>query len=135
LRHLRRAIVPSETNNVRFAFVLEPGGEAYVASFRVSGAGEALASVRLVREIVDLTVLEGAQLEVEVGLDGSVAAYAQTADRRTLTRAPLSQLVAEALAPDLLAAEDDLSELAKLEAELERALALVRTVRTTCDRA
>jgi hypothetical protein len=127
--------VSSETNNVRFAFVLEPGGEAYVASFRVAGAGEAFASVRLVRGIVDLTVLEGAQLAVEVGLDGSVTAYAQMADRRTLTRVPLSQLVAEALEPDLLAAEDDLSALAKLEAELERALALVRTVRTPSERA
>ena len=68
---------------------------------------------------------ENEDVVLEVRLDGTVAAYSDTAAEKTLALAPLSALVLEALNPRLLGLEDDV-DLSLLEAELFRALEGVR---------
>ena len=68
---------------------------------------------------------ENEDIVLEVRLDGTVAAYSDTAAEKTLALAPLSALVLEALNPRLLGLEDDV-DLSVLEAELFRALEGVR---------
>ena len=78
---------------------------------------------------------ENEDIVLEVRLDGTVAAYSDTAAEKTLALAPLSALVLEALNPRLLGLEDDV-DLSLLEAELFRALEGVRQTmsRTTAKR-
>lgn len=68
---------------------------------------------------------ESEDIVLEVRLDGTVAAYSDTAAEKTLALAPLSALVLEALNPRLLGLEDDV-DLSLIEAELFRALEGVR---------
>ena len=68
---------------------------------------------------------ENEDIVLEVRLDGTVAAYSDTAAEKTFALAPLSALVLEALNPRLLGLEDDV-DLSLLEAELFRALEGVR---------
>ena len=69
---------------------------------------------------------ENEDIVLEVRLDGTVAAYSDTAAEKTLALAPLSALVLEALNPRLLGLEDDDVDLSVLETELFRALEGVR---------
>jgi hypothetical protein len=59
-------------------------------------------------------------------LDGTVAVYPDSAGSRTLASSPLSELIAAAVSTDALAGEDGPALVDRLEAELERALEIVR---------
>jgi hypothetical protein len=119
--------VPTDTPTIEVAFAL--AGDAYVARVR-SGAGrEPLATLVLPRAVVDRAVLDAAQARLEVRLDGMVAAYLDR-DSRTISSAKLSELIAAAVSVDALAAEEDATLIGRLEAELERALDIVRRART-----
>ena len=52
------------------------------------------------RRAVDDAVLTASGISLEVTLDGSVAAYAESGGVRTLARASLSALIGEAISPD-----------------------------------
>ena len=69
---------------------------------------------------------ENEDIVLEVRLDGTVAAYSDTAAEKTLALAPLSALVLDALNPSLLRLEGDDVDLSLLEAELFRAMEGVR---------
>jgi hypothetical protein len=118
--------VPTDTPTIEVAFAL--AGDAYVARVRSSAEREPMATLILPRAVVDRAVLEAAQARLEVRLDGMVAAYLET-DSRTLSSAKLSELIAAAVSADALAAEDDAILIGRLEAELERALDIVRRAR------
>jgi hypothetical protein len=79
------------------------------------------------RSIVDPTVLDAAELTLELRPDGSVAVYADAIDLGTLASVPLVRLVAEALAQ--VEPEEAVDELASLVTALEQALALARQER------
>lgn len=125
LRAARR-IVPTDTPTIEVAFAL--AGDAYVARIRSSAGREPIVTLILPRAAVDRAVLEAAQARLEVRLDGMVATYLE-ADSRTLSSARLSELIAAAVAADALAAEDDATLIGRLQAELERALDIVRRAR------
>lgn len=118
--------MPTDTPTIEVAFAL--AGDAYVARVRSSPDREPMATLILPRAVVDRAVLEAAQARLEVRLDGMVAAYVDT-DSRTLSRAKLSELIAAAVSVDALAAEDDAALIGRLQAELERALDIVRRAR------
>jgi len=118
--------VPTDTPTIEVAFALT--GDAYVARVRSSAEREPMATLVLPRAVVDREVLDAAQPRLEVRLDGMVAAYLDT-DSRTLSSAKLSELIAAAVSVDALAAEDDPILIGRLEAELERALDIVRRAR------
>jgi len=118
--------VPTDTPTIEVAFAL--AGDAYVARIRSSAGREPIVTLILPRAAVDRAVLEAAQARLEVRLDGMVATYLE-ADSRTLSSARLSELIAAAVAADALAAEDDATLIGRLQAELERALDIVRRAR------
>jgi len=118
--------VPTDTPTIEVAFAL--AGEAYVARIRSSADREPIATLILPRAVVDTAVLGAAQARLEVRLDGMIAAYLDS-DSRTLSSAKLSELIAAAVSVDALAAEDDAALIGRLEAELERALDIVRRAR------
>ncbi len=118
--------MPTDTPTIEVAFAL--AGDGYVARVRSSVDREPMATLILPRAVVDRAVLDAAQARLEVRLDGIVAAYADM-DSRTLSSAKLSELVAAAVSADALAAEDDATLIDRLEAELERALDIVRRAR------
>lgn len=108
---------------------LDGSGEGYVASLRRPGTQPPVAMLWLPRSVVENAVLEAVQTVLEVKSDGSVAAYLDSGDLRTLRSASLSELIAAAVSPDALAGEEDeTATLGQLEAELERALDIVRRV-------
>ena len=127
LLRVARRIVPTDTPTIEVAFAL--AGDAYVARVRSSADREPMATLTLPRAVVDRAVLDAAQARLEVRLDGTVAAYLDS-DSRTLSSAKLSELIAAAVSVDALAAEDDAALIGRLEAELERALDIVRRART-----
>jgi hypothetical protein len=112
---------------------LDGEGEAYVASYREVEGTSAPASVTLPRDIVESTVLANAPVALELRLDGTLLAYVNNASMRTVSCRHLSQLVAEAIQPDLVALLDDPSSLSELEHALDFALAAVRRVRKQAD--
>lgn len=114
---------------VSWELALEASGEAYIATLRQPGAHATQVVVRIPRRIVDDTVLEAAELVLELGADGRIAAYAENAGMRSLASATLSELITEAISADTLAAEERPHGLARLEAELLQALELVRQAR------
>ena len=118
--------MPTDTPTIEVGFAL--AGDAYVARVRPSADREPMATLILPRGVVDRAVLDAAQARLEVRLDGMVAAYLDT-DSRTLSCAKLSELIAAAVSVDALAAEDDATLIGRLEAELERALDIVRRAR------
>ena len=118
--------MPTDTPTIELGFAL--AGDAYVARVRSSADREFMATLILPRAVVDTAVFEAAQARLEVTLDGVVAAYLDT-DSRTLSSAKLSELIAAAVCVDALAAEDDPTLIDRLEAELERALEIVRRAR------
>ncbi|MFM9848036.1 MAG: hypothetical protein ACKVP3_12850 [Hyphomicrobiaceae bacterium] len=118
--------MPIETQTIEVAFALDGDGESYVARVRSSEQRRPVATLNLPRAVVDRTVLDAAQLRLEVRLDGSVAAYLDSGDSRTLSSATLSELIAAAVSANALAGEDDPALIGRLEAELERALEVVR---------
>ena len=122
-------LVPIDTPTIEVAFALAGDGENYVARVRLVGNRQPLATFNLPRTVVDKAVLDAAQPRLETRLDGTVAAYLDSADSRTLTNAPLSELVAAAVSVDALVGEDDPVSVHRLEAELERALEIVRRAR------
>lgn len=119
--------MPTDTPTIDVAFAL--AGDAYVARVRSSRDREPVATIVLPRAVVDRAVLDAASATLEVRLDGTVAAYLDS-DSRTLSSAKLSELIAAAVSVDALAAEDDAALIGRLEAELERALDIVRRART-----
>lgn len=118
--------MPTDTPTIEVAFALT--GDAYIARVRSSADREPIVTLILPRAVVDRAVLDAAQARLEVRLDGMVAAYLD-ADSRTLSSARLSELIAGAVSADALAAEDDPTLISRLEAELERALDIVRRAR------
>ncbi|MGE0852621.1 MAG: hypothetical protein AB7O44_23840 [Hyphomicrobiaceae bacterium] len=121
--------VASGVPAVSWEIALEAGAEAYTATLRQPGARATQVVVQIPRRVVDDTVLEAAELVLELGADGRIAAYAENAGMRSLASATLSELTAEAISPDTLAGEERPKGLARLEAELLQALELVRQAR------
>lgn len=119
--------MPTDTPTIEVAFAL--AGDAYVARIRSSADREPMATLILPRAVVDRAVLDSAQARLEVRLDGTVAAYLDW-DSRTLSSAKLCELIAAAVSVGALAGEDDAALVGRLEAELERALDIVRRART-----
>jgi hypothetical protein len=120
-------VVASEMPTVAWQITLDAGGDAYVATLRSSEAHAAETIVRLPRRIVDDAVLSASGITLELTPDGSVAAYAESSGARTLARTPLSALIAEAVSPDALSADEKPAVLGQLETELLRALEIVRS--------
>lgn len=120
--------VRTNTPAIDVAFFLAADGEDYVAHLRLGADRKPIVILNLPRTAVDSAVLDAAQTRLEVRLDGTVAAYLEV-DSRTLTSAGLSELIAGAVSADSLAADDNPALMSRLEAELERALALVRRAR------
>ena len=118
--------VSIETPTIEVAFVLDGDGESYVARIRSPESRQPVATLNLPRAVVDRTVLDAAQARLEVRLDGTVAAYLDSGDSRTLSSAALSELIATAVSADALAGEDDPALIGQLETVLERALEVVR---------
>ena len=118
--------MPTDTPTIELAFAL--AGDAYVARVRSGVEREPMATLILPRAVVDRAVLDAAHARLEVRLDGMVAAYLDM-DSRTLSSAKLSELIAAAVSAGALAAEDDATLIGRLEAELERALDIVRRAR------
>lgn len=108
--------------------VLDEGGDAYVATLSLPDQHDARLLLRLPRRTVDETVLAAAGIALEVTPEGHVSAYVDISGR-TLARSPLSILVANAMTPEALTAEDRAVALVQLEAELEQALDVVRRAR------
>jgi hypothetical protein len=108
---------------------LGEGGDDYVATLRAAAGQPPHLVVRLPRDSVDALVLGASDLALEMSDSGSIAVYAQDRARATLARARLSELVAAAVAPEALAAEDDLGILDRMEAELLKAVEIVRQAR------
>lgn len=123
-----RMVVASETPTVAWHITVDAGADVYIACLKAPEAHAAEAIVRLPRRTVDDAVLAASGITLELTPDGSVAAYAESGVR-TLVRAPLSALIAEAVSPDALSAEEEPAVLGRLEAELVRALELVRQAR------
>ena len=111
---------------IEVAFVLAGDGEEYTARVRLNGNRQPMATLNLPRMVVDKAVLDAAQPRLEVRLDGTVAAYLDSAGAPTLTNSPLSELIAAAVSADALAGDDDPALVGQLEEELERALEIVR---------
>ena len=118
--------MPTDTPTIEVTFAL--AGDAYVARIRSSADREPMATLVLPRAVVDRAVLDAAQARLEVRLDGMVATYLDS-DSQTLSSARLSELIAAAVSVEALAAEDDAALIGRLEAELERALDIVRRAR------
>ena len=118
--------MPIETPTIEVAFVLDGDGESYVARIRSAESRQPVATLNLPRAVVDKTVLDAALPRLEVRLDGTVAAYLDSGDSRTLSSAALSELIATAVSADALAGEDDPALIGQLETVLERALEVVR---------
>jgi hypothetical protein len=122
-------VVASETPTVAWQITVDAGADVYIACLKAPEAHAAEAIVRLPRRTVDDAVLTASGITLELTPDGSVAAYAESGGARTLARTPLSALIAAAVAPDALSAEEEPAVLERLEAELVRALELVREAR------
>jgi hypothetical protein len=118
--------VPIDTPTIEVAFGLAGDGESYVARVRLIGNRQPIATFNLPRTVVDKAVLDAEQPRLEIRLDGTVAAYLDSAGSRTLASAPLSEMIAAAVSTYALAGEDDPTLVVRLEAELERALEIVR---------
>jgi hypothetical protein len=114
---------------VRPALALDGEGAAYIAAYWMPDASAPLASIVLPREVVASTVLSTAGVTIELRIDGSLVAFAYSPSMQTLASVSLTELVTEALRPELVALEGTPSAPIKLEAELELALALVREFR------
>jgi len=123
------AVVASGDPAGLWQVVLDKGGDAYVATLRLPDEHDAPLLLRLPRRTVDEAVLAAAGIGLEVTPEGYVAAYADGGGVGTLARSPLSKLAANAVTPEALTAEDRAVALARLEAELERALEVVRRAR------
>lgn len=119
----------SETPTVAWQIAVDAGADAYVATLRSPASHEPHLVVRLPRRTVDDAVLLASEVTLELALDGSVAAHAENSGLRTLVRASLSALVGDAISPDALSAEEQPADLGRMEAELMRALELVRQAR------
>ena len=119
----------SETPTVAWQITVDAGADAYIATLRSPEAHEAHLVVRLPCRTVDDAVLTASGIILEVTPDGIVAAYAESSGVRTLARASLGALIGEAISPDALSGEEQPAVLGKLEAELTRALELVRLAR------
>lgn len=107
---------------------LDAAADAYVATLKLSGIREPLAVVRVPRRTLDDAVLMSAEIALELAPEARIAAYAGST-ARTLTAATLLALVAEAVAPESLSAEEASVALARLETELQQALEMVRRAR------
>ena len=119
----------SGTPAVIWEIAFDAGADTYIATLRSPGARATQVVVQIPRRIIDDTVLEAAELVLELGADGRIAAYAENAGMRSLASATLSELITEAISADTLAAEERPNGLARLEAELLQALEQVRQAR------
>ena len=117
----------TETVQVQPEFRLDTSREGYIAALAEADGAAPVVAIRMPRSIVDRTVLEAAELTLELRADGSVAVYADAIDLGTLVSVPLVRLVAEALAQ--IEPEEAVQELASLVTALEQALALARQER------
>jgi hypothetical protein len=119
--------VASETPQMAWQIAVDAG--AYVATLRSPASHEPHLVIRLPRRTVDDAVLPASGVTLELALDGSIAAHAENSGLHTLARASLCALIGEAISPDALSAEEQPADLGRLEAELTRALELVRQAR------
>jgi hypothetical protein len=108
---------------------LDEGADAYVATLRSPDVRAPHLVVRLPRRTIDDAVFAAAAIAVEVTPDGRVSAYAENSGARTLTAVALYTLIAQAVAPASLSAEEASAVVDRLEAELVRALDAVRQAR------
>ena len=108
---------------------LDAGADVYVATLCGSGARSAHVIVRIPRSVVDDTVLQATEVLVEMAIDGRILVYADTVGMRSLASTSLGELISAALSPEALAAEERPNDMTRLEAELVRALELVRRAR------
>lgn len=115
-----------DTPTIEVTFGLAGDGESYVARVRLIGNRQPIAIFNLPRTVVDKAALDAAQPRLEMRLDGTVAAYLDSGGSQTLASSPLSNLIAAAVSTDALVGEDDPALVDRLEAELERALDVVR---------
>jgi hypothetical protein len=116
------------TDKPTIEVALSLAGDGYVARVHAVHGGQPIATISLPRAVVDRVVLDAAQARLEVRLDSTASAYAD-AGLRTLTNATLCELVSAAASPDAVAGEDNPKLVRSLEAELERALDIVRRAR------
>lgn len=114
----------------RLALTLDGGGKAYVATYRAAETSGPLASIVLPREVVEATVFINASVGLELRTDGRLVAFASHTSMQTLACASLSALVGETLRPEFIALEETPNGLIELEAQLVRALVLVREFRS-----
>ena len=112
---------------LRPIFLLEAGQDAYVVALSEAKQHDPILRVRIPRRTVEQAVLAVTTFNHELGLDGTVVTYAETARSDNLVATTLMQLVDEAL--ELFSIDDDAADLPKLEAVLENALARVRGFR------
>jgi hypothetical protein len=108
---------------------LDESSDSYVVTLRSPAYHGAQLVVRLPRRTIDDAVLAAAGITLELTPEGRVAAYGEGSSGRTLAATALSTLIAEAVAPGSLSAEDGQAVLGRLEAELVRALEVVRRAR------
>ena len=112
---------------LRPTFLLEAGQDASVVALSEASQQNPVLRVRIPRRTVERVILAVTTFNHELRLDGTVVTYAETARSDNLVATTLMQLVDEAL--ELFSIDDDASDLPKLEAVLENALARVRGFR------
>lgn len=117
----------SRALTVEIGFARDSDGEGYVVSLAEPELTGTLAALRLPADIVEPIVLAGADVQLELRVDGRVVAYSDRLGATDLVARSLSELVTEAL--DVLSPTDDVDELAELQTTLETILASVMEAR------
>lgn len=117
----------SRALTVEIGFARDSDGEGYVVSLAEPELTGTLAALRLPADIVEPIVLAGADVQLELRVDGRVVAYSDRLGATDLVARSLSELVTEAL--DVLSRTDDVDELAELQTTLETILASVMEAR------
>ena len=126
---IARFVVASPESAGGWQIGLDEGADAYVATLRSPDVHEPHLVVRLPRRTIDDAVFAAAAVTLEVTPEGRVAAYTESSGARTLIAAALHTLIAQAVAPASLSAEEASGVVDRLEAELVRALDAVRQAR------
>ena len=124
-----RIVVASPAPTAVWQIGLDECTDTYLATLRSPDVHEPHLVVRLPRRTIDDAVFAAAAITLEVTPEGRVAAYAESGGARTLIAATLYTLIAQAVAPASLSAEEVSAVVDRLEAELVRALEAVRQAR------
>jgi len=121
--------VASRASSGGWQIGLDEGADAYAGTFSSPEAHEPQLVVRLPRRAIEDAVFAAAALALEITPEGRIAAYAESNSARTLVAMALSALIDEAVCRDALSVKDGPAVLARLEADLVRALEAVRQAR------